>query len=152
MPIFGRVGVGLGNRIDSPAHDISTPERLRQTLLGADMLVFNNVMSGNAFAKILERLGIADAIKQRIVRTSPLGIFDPVLKGKGDDIAAGTMPLIATTPGIKLLGPLAGDLQSFLSYTAVLMINSEQRDAAEQFIQYLSSTEAKSALTANGVN
>ena len=152
MPIFGRVGVGLGNRVDSPAHDISTPEKLRQTLLGADMLVFNNVMSGNAFAKILERLGIADAIKQRIVRTSPLGIFDPVLKGKGDDIAAGTMPLIATTPGIKLLGPLPGDLQSFLSYTAVLMINSEQRDVAEQFIQYLSSPEAKSALTASGVN
>ena len=152
MPIFGRVGVGLGNRIDSPTHDISTPEKLRQTLLGADMLVFNNVMSGNAFAKILERLGIADALKQRIVRTSPNGIFDPVLKGKGDDIAAGTMPLIATTPGIKLLGPLPGDLQSFLSYTAVLMINSEQRDAAEQFIRYLSSPEAKSALTANGVN
>jgi len=43
-------------------------------------------------------------------------------------------------------------LQSFLSYTAVLMINSEQRDAAEQFIRYLSSPEAKSALTANGVN
>jgi molybdate transport system substrate-binding protein len=152
MPIFGRVGVGLGNRVDSPAHDISTPEKLKQTLLGADMLVFNNVMSGNAFAKILERMGIADALKQRIVRTSPMGIFDPVLKGKVDDMAAGTMTLIATTPGIKPLGPLPGDLQSFLSYTAVMMIDSEQRDAAGQFIHYLSSPEAKSALMANGVN
>src|SRR5262249_26841656 len=42
-PIIGRVGVGLGNRISSPVYDISTPEKLKETLLGADMLVFNNV-------------------------------------------------------------------------------------------------------------
>lgn len=108
-PILGHVGIGVGNRRDSPAHDVSTPERLKQTLLGADTLVFNNVASGNSFAKVLERLGIAETLKPKIVRTSPLGIFEPVLKGKGDDIAAGTIPLIATTPGIKLLGPLPGD-------------------------------------------
>jgi molybdate transport system substrate-binding protein len=150
-PMVGYVGVGLGNRTDSPSYDISTIDKFKNTLLGADLIVFNSVKSGAAFAAVLERLGIAEALKPRIVRTSPNGIFDPVLKGKGNDIAAGMMPLIATTPGIKLLGPLPGDLQSLIPYTAALMTNAPQRTTAESFIKFLVSPTAKETFAANGV-
>lgn len=150
-PMVGYVGVGLGNRMDSPAYDISTIDKFKSTLLGADLIVFNNVKSGAAFGAVLERLGIAETLKPKIVRTSPLGIFDPVLKGKGNDMAAGTMPLMATTPGIKLLGPLPGDLQSLIPFTAALMTNAPQRETAESFIKFLVSPKAKETLAANGV-
>ena len=148
--IIAHVGVGLGNRKDSPTYDISTVEKFKSTLLGADLLVFNSVKSGEAFAKVLDRLGIAGILKSKIVRTTPNGIFEPVLKGKGNDMAAGTIPLIATTPGIKLLGPLPGDFQSSLTYTAVLMANTSQRDAAQEFIKFLASPKAKEIFAANG--
>ena len=151
-PIIGRVGVGLGNRLSSPPYNISTTEKLKETLLSADMLVFNNVGSGNTFAKTLEKLGIAEALKAKIVRTAPNGIFDPVLNGKGNDFVAGTMPLIATRTGIKLLGPLPGDLQDYLIYTAAVMVGTSQREAAENFIKFLTSAKAKAALAANGVD
>ena len=151
-PIIGRVGVGLGNRSNSPAYDVSTPQKLKDTLLGADTIVFNKVASGNTFGKALTTLGIAATLEPRIVRTSPNGIFDPVLKGKGNDFVAGTMPLIATTPGIKLLGALPGDLQTYLTYTAVLMTNTTQRGMAEQFVKFLTSPEARRAFAANGVD
>jgi molybdate transport system substrate-binding protein len=150
-PMIGHVGVGLGNRIDSPAYDISTVEKLRTTLLGADVIVFNSVKSGQAFAAVLERLGIAETLKPKIVRTTPLGIFDPVLKGKGNDMAAGTIPLIATTPGIKLLGPLPGDLQSSIPYTAGLMTSAPQPATAKSFIAFLVSPKAEETFAANGV-
>ena len=150
-PIIGHVGVGLGNRKDSPAYDISTVEKFKSTLLGADLLVFNSVKSGEAFAGVLERLGIAGTLKPKIVRTTPLGIFEPVLKGKGNDMAAGTIPLIATTPGIKLLGPLPGDLQSSIAYTAALMTAAPERAAAENFIRFLVSPQARELLARNGV-
>lgn len=150
-PMVGYVGVGLGNRTDSPSYDISTIDKFKNTLLGADLIVFNSVKSGAAFAAVLERLGIAEMLKPRIVRTSPNGIFDPVLKGKGNDIVAGTMPLIATTPGIKLLGPLPGNLQSLIPYTAALMTNAPQRTTAESFINFLVSPTAKETFAANGV-
>ncbi|MBB3181789.1 substrate-binding domain-containing protein [Variovorax sp. Sphag1AA] len=149
-PIIAHVGVGLGNRKDGPSYDISTAEKLKNTLLGADLLVFNSVKSGQAFANVLERLGIAERLKPKIVRTTPNGIFEPVLKGKGNDMVAGTIPLIATTGGIKLLGPLPGDLQSPLTYTAVLMANTSQRDTAMAFIKFLASRQAKEAFAANG--
>jgi len=151
-PMIGHVGVGLGNRSGSPAYDISTIEKLKNTLLGADLVVFNSVKSGEAFAKVLERLGIAEALKPKIVRTAPLEIFKPVLKGEGNDMAAGTIPLIATTPGIKLLGPLPGDLQSPIPYTAALMTSAPQRVTAEAFINFLVAPKAKDVLAANGVN
>ncbi|AUT76626.1 molybdate ABC transporter substrate-binding protein [Paraburkholderia hospita] len=44
-PIIAHVGVGLGNRKDGPAYDISTVEKLKNTLLGADLLVFNSEFS-----------------------------------------------------------------------------------------------------------
>jgi molybdate transport system substrate-binding protein len=75
-----------------------------------------------------------------------------VLKGNGNDFVAGTMPLIATTRGIKLLGPLPGDLQNYLTYTAVVVPNTSQRKAAEDFIKFLTSSKAKEAFAANGVN
>ena len=64
-PIIGGVSVGLGNRGSSPAYDISTSEKLRETLLSADTLVFNNVASGNTFAKALDKLGLQTPSKQR---------------------------------------------------------------------------------------
>ena len=151
-PIIGHVGVGLGNRHDSPARDVSSPEKLKQSLLDADTIVFNSVASGNIFGAALEKLGIAEALKPKIVRTTPNGIFEPVLKGKGDDIVAGTMPLLATTPGIKLLGPLPGDLPKPLTYTAALMTSAPDRDNGESFINFLSSSRAKETFAANGVN
>jgi molybdate transport system substrate-binding protein len=150
-PMVGHVGVGLGNRLDSPAYDISTVEKFKNTLLGADMVVFNSVKSGEAFAAVLARLGMAETLKPKIVRTAPLDIFKPVLKGEGNDMAAGTIPLIATTPGIKLLGPLPGDLQSSIPYTAALMTNAPQRATAESFIKFLISPKAKETFAANGV-
>ena len=71
--------------------------------------------------------------------------------GKGNDMAAGTIPLIATTPGIKLLGPLPGDFQSSLTYIAVLMTETTQRDTAEGFVKFLVSAKAKDLFAANGV-
>jgi len=151
-PMIGHVGVGLGNRISSPAYDISTVDKFKNTLLGADLVVFNSVKSGAAFAAVLERLGIAETLKPRIIRTAPLDIFQPVLQGKGNDLAAGTIPLIATTPGIKLLGPLPGDLQHPIPYTAALMTRAPQPTTAEGFIKFLLSPKAKEAFAANGVS
>jgi molybdate transport system substrate-binding protein len=101
---------------------------------------------------VLERLGIADALKPKIVRTSPTGIFEPVLKGNGNDVAAGTIPLIVTAPGVRYLGPLPGDLQGYLTYTAVPLTSTQHREVVEAFIKFMTSAGTKNALAANGVN
>ena len=79
-PIIAHVGVGLGNRKDGPAYDISTIEKFKNTLLGADLLVFNSVKSGQAFANTLERLGIAETLKAKLYARRPMG-FSSLYEG-----------------------------------------------------------------------
>ena len=96
-PVIARVGIGLAARADAPARDIATPETLKQALLGADSIIFNNVAvsgsSGDYFAKVLERLSIVDAIKAKTVRVDPKAVFDRVIQGTGNDIGVGTIPV-----------------------------------------------------------
>ena len=121
-PMIGRVGLGLAARADAPPQGIATVEALRQVLLKADTLVFNTVASGNQFAAVLERLNIAEAVKAKVVRLPPgPRIYDRIIQGKGNDIAAA--PMTATASPV----------------------------AANRFIAFLTSPAAKASFSANGV-
>lgn len=150
-PAFGRVGIGLAARADAPARDIKTADALKQVLLRADTIVFNNVASGNHFAKVLERLGIADDLKSKIVRTDPGKMYEPILNGSNDAIAAGTITQIRADKRLKLLGSLPGELQSYLSYAAVPMAGAQNAKVAVDFVRFLWTPAAKAQLAAAGV-
>jgi len=47
---------------------------------------------------------------------------------------------------------LPGDLQGYLTYTAVPLTSTQQREAVEAFISFLTSSKAKETLAANEVN
>jgi molybdate transport system substrate-binding protein len=150
--IVTRVGIGLLARAGTPARDVSTPEKLKRVLLGADSLVFNNVASGNFFAKILERLGIADAIKDKTTRTTPADVVARVLQDKGNTIGVGTTTLIIANKRLALVGALPSELQSRISYAAALMTNSQQPEAAKAFISLLASRQSKDTFAAAEAN
>src|SRR3954470_16725867 len=150
-PAFGRIGIGLAARADAPARDIKTPDALKQVLLRADSIVFNNVASGNQFAKVLERLGIADDVKANVVRTEPGKMYEPVVNGTRDDIAAGTITQIRADKRLKLIGPLPAELQTYLQYAAIPMTGAPNMKAAVEFVRFLFAPAVKAQLAAAGV-
>ena len=150
-PAFGRVGIGLAARADAAPRDTRTPEALKQVLLRADTIVFNNVASGNYFAKVLERLGIAEEVKAKIVRTNPAEMFEAIVRGTGDDIAAGTITLIRADKRLRLIGAPPAELQSYLSYAAVPMVGAQNPRVANDFIRFLWTPAAKAQLAVAGV-
>jgi molybdate transport system substrate-binding protein len=150
-PAFGRVGIGLAGRADAPARDIKTPDALKEVLLRADLIAFNNVASGNQFAKVLERLGIADDVKANVVRTEPGKMYEPVVNGTRDDIAAGTITQIRADKRLKLIGPLPAELQSYLQYAAIPMTGTPNMKAAVEFVRFLFTPAVKAQLAAAGV-
>ena len=91
-PVIGRVGFGLTMRADAPALSITTTDELKQALLSADAIVFNNVASGNYFVNVLERLTIAETVQGKVVRVDPPVVFERILQGTGTDIGVGTIP------------------------------------------------------------
>jgi molybdate transport system substrate-binding protein len=66
-----RAGVGVGVRDGAPKPDISTPEAFKQAILAAKSIVYVDpalgATSGIHFAGVLQRLGIADAVKSKTV-------------------------------------------------------------------------------------
>jgi molybdate transport system substrate-binding protein len=150
-PAFGRIGIGLAARADAPARDIKTPDALKRALQRADSIVFNNVASGNQFAKVLERLGIAEEVKAKIARTEPRETFERLLAGSGDDLAVGTITLIRADKRLKLIGALPVELQSYLYYAAVPMTGSPNMKAAVEFVRFLFTPAVKAQLAAAGV-
>lgn len=150
-PVIGRVGFGLTMRADAPALSITTTEELKQALLSADAIVFNNVASGNYFANVLERLTIAEAVKAKVVRVDPPVVFERILKGTGIDIGVSTIPQIIATTGLRLVGPLPAEMQSHIVYAAAPMAKAQSPQVARAFIGYLASPSAKAAFAATGV-
>jgi molybdate transport system substrate-binding protein len=148
-----RAGIGLFVRADATAVPrISTPGALQQALLGADAIVFNNVASGNYFATVLDRLGIAETVKAKITRASPADVVDRIVQGKGNDIGVGTVPLIIPDKRVKLIGPLPGELQNYLIYVAAIMKDARSPDAAADFVRFLGSPDARATFKAAGAD
>lgn len=150
-PAFGRVGIGIAARADAPARDIKTADALKQVLQRADTIVFNNVASGNAFAKVLGRLGIAEEVKPKVARTDPAQTFERILTSSGDDLAVGTLTQIRADKRLKLIGVLPAELQSYLYYAAVPMTGAPNAKAAVEFVRFLFIKPVKAQLAAAGV-
>ena len=115
------------------------------------MIVFNNVASGNEFAKVLERLGIAEEVKGKVVRTEPRETFERILTGSGDDLAVGTLTQIRADKKLRLIGALPAELQSYLQYAAVPMTGAPNMKAAVEFVRFLFTKPVKAQLAAAGV-
>jgi molybdate transport system substrate-binding protein len=152
---IARVGVALSTRYDAPAPDISTPERLRQAVLRADSLVYSSRESGQYFANVLERLGIAHVAKAKTTRFySGADAFDEVLRRRGHDFAVGLTTQINAygRNGLRLVGPLPDDVQSYIVIHASVLAKSKSKDAARDFVGFLVSPYAQSAFAAIGAN
>jgi molybdate transport system substrate-binding protein len=145
-----RVGIGLFGRADAETPDISRLATFKDALLNADTLVFSNVAAGNYFATVLDRLGIADAVRGKVIRANPPDVVGRVVEGKGKDIGVLVVTLIVADKRLKLIGPLPPELQRYLVYTAALMTNSQSPETGKQFIQFLASPAAKKESAAAG--
>src|SRR6266705_7089122 len=65
---IARSGVGIGIRKGAPRPDIRTPEALKRTLLSAKSITWaKEGQSGIYFASMLERIGISEQMKPKIV-------------------------------------------------------------------------------------
>jgi molybdate transport system substrate-binding protein len=151
-PIIGRVRIGIAIRSDLPAPDVSSVDSLRRALLAADAVIFNNVASGNYFATVLDKLGIAETVKPKVARAAPDDVFNRILQSTGNDLAIGTIPQILGTKGLKLAGPLPAEYQAPILYVIAPMVAASQPAAAAAFIAFVGSEKAKSIFKAAGVD
>ena len=150
---LGRAGIGVAIRVGAADPDIATLDHFKQTLLGADSIVYSQPGPGVYLEKLFELLGIGEQLKAKTTRYSASSqVLEHVSGGKGVEIGFATIPEIRQFDGkgVKLAGPLPEQIQSTTTYSAGVMTEATDADVAREFIQYLQTPPAKAIFTAAG--
>lgn len=152
---IARTGIGVAVREGTPRPDISTSEAFKQTLLAAKSLVYQDpargATSGIYFASVLQRLGIADAVKDKTVLWTGNYAAEALVKGQAD-LCVHQISEILPVKGVTFVGPLPRELQKVTTYSAALSSRAMTPDVARAFIAFVSRPAYKAKLAAAGLD
>lgn len=148
------IAVAVTARAGAPKPDISSPEALKKSLLAARSVVYADPakggLSGVYFARVLERLGIAEAMKPKTVLVPGDQSADVVAKGEAEIGVAQTSE-ITPVAGAQLVGPLPGELGLVTVFSAGVGEGSKAKEEAAAFIRFITGPGAAPLLKAKGM-
>jgi len=149
-------GVGIAVKAGAPKPDISTAEALKRTLLAAKSIAYSEPSAGGAsgvyFAKLLERMGIAEQMKPK-TKYPPAGGFSANLLMTGEaELAVQQKPELLHVAGVEIVGLLPGDLNVVTEFAVAIMTGGKNADAAAALIKLLQSSEAATEFRAKGLD
>jgi len=149
-------GVAIAVKAGAPKPDISTPQALKATLLKARSIAYSEPSAGGAsgvyFAKLLERMGIAEQMKPK-TKFPPAGGFSGELLLTGEaELAVQQKPELLHVAGIEIVGFLPGDLNVVTEFAAGIMAGSKNAEMGRALIQSLRSGEAAAVFRAKGLD
>lgn len=152
---LARTGMGLGVREGAPRPDIATSEAFKQTLLSAKSIVYvdpkQGATSGIHFASVLDRLGIAEAVRGKSQLVPGGYPAEKVASGEAE-VVVHQISEIVPVKGVTLVGPLPPDLQKVTVYSAGLAARSTAPEAARAFIAFLTRPAFKAKFAAAGLD
>jgi molybdate transport system substrate-binding protein len=148
---FARCGLGLAVRKGAPKPDIGTADALKRALLAAKSVARSrDGASGQNFDAMLDRLGIADAMRDKIVIGPGGRIAELVARGEAE-LAVQQVPELMPVAGADLVGPFPAELQVYTTFAAGVAAASQQREAAQSFIAAFAAPAAAAVFKAHGL-
>jgi molybdate transport system substrate-binding protein len=146
-----RSGIGMEVRAGAPKPDISTVEAFKRALLDAKSIAYlKEGASGLYLAGLLDRLGIADAIKAKVQRPDADIVSERVANGEVE-IGMVVITQILTTPGVQLVGPLPPEIQSYIRFAGAISSNSPVPDVARALLKFLTGPIAIPVIKSQGM-
>jgi molybdate transport system substrate-binding protein len=141
---FGTVGISVVVKEGASQPDISTKEKFREAMLSARSIVHatpGKTPSGTHMGKVMEQLGIVDAVAKKVVHRPALeGGVQLVAEGKAD---IGIYPAseIANVKGVAVVGPLPAGIDLNIVYGGAAMADSAAGEAAAAFVKFMAAAE-----------
>jgi molybdate transport system substrate-binding protein len=153
----GRSRMGVVVHAAAPVPGLSDTAAFKRALQAASAVVHNKASSGLYAAKLLEKLGLKDALgaKVIVVETGSAVMKTVAEKGPG---AVGlaqiseVMVMIDKGCQVKLAAPLPDEIQNVTSYEAAATAGSKSPEAARKLAGSLASDAAKKVFAATGIS
>jgi molybdate transport system substrate-binding protein len=149
-------GVGIAVKAGAPKPNISTPEALKRTLLAAKSIAYSEPSAGGAsgvyFAKLLERMGIAEQMKPKTKYPPPGGFSANLLMTGEAELAVQQKPELLHVAGVEIVGLLPGDLNVVTEFAVAIMAGCKNGEAGKALIKALRSPEATRVFRSKGLD
>jgi molybdate transport system substrate-binding protein len=139
--------VGVAIRAGAPRPDLSSVEGFTHTLLAARRIGYVNSTVGIYLTtRLFPQLGIAGDIAPRL---DARGVA-AVASGEAD-ISIQPLSELRNVAGTEVAGLLPKEIQYISIFSAAMVKDAQQPDAAKQLIAFLSSPKADAAMTGAGM-
>jgi molybdate transport system substrate-binding protein len=144
--------VSVAARAGAPKPDISSVDAFKRSLLAAKSIVYADPAKGGAsgvyFARVLDRLAIAEQMKSKTILVPGAQAADIVAKGEAE-LGVAQASEIVPVAGAQLVGPLPGEYASMTLFTGAIGANSKAH-AAKSLIQFLTGPTAAPVFKSKG--
>ncbi|MFG2696816.1 substrate-binding domain-containing protein [Kitasatospora sp. NPDC048407] len=135
----------------SPAPALDSQEALRAALLTARRIAYSTGPSGTAVLELINRQGLAEALRDRLVQAPP-GVPAGTLLASGEaDLAFQQHSELMDLPGVRVVGPLPGDAGISTTFAGAVLTASARPGPAGEVLDLLAAEEAAEAARARGM-
>lgn len=144
-------GVSIAVRSCASRPDIGSEDAVKRAVLAAGSLGYSTGPSGVHLARLFERWGIAERIKDRIVQAPP-GVPVGSLVADGHvELGFQQLSELMNLPGIDVLGPLPPSIQIITTFSAGLSVTSKQPEAVHTMLGFMASPACAAVKRSNGM-
>jgi molybdate transport system substrate-binding protein len=138
---FAQAGVGVAVKAGAPKPDIGTVDAFKTAMLNAKSIGYSRGGSGIIAAQVMEKLGIADKLKDKTKFIDGAPVAEVVAKGEVE-LGLQQINVIIPVAGADYIGPLPKDLQETVRFAAGILTASTNKELARAFISYIASADA----------
>jgi molybdate transport system substrate-binding protein len=144
-------GIGVAIRAGAPKIDISSAEGIKKALLAAKTIAYSAGPSGVHIAALIQKWGLTDQLKSKIVPPRPNVPIGVVVAGGDADIGFQQVSELLPVKGIDYLGPLPPDIQEVTVFSAGVHKGAGAADAGRALLKYLTAPEAAPVIKKTGM-
>jgi molybdate transport system substrate-binding protein len=148
---LARSGIGLAVRQGASKPNVGSPQSLRSALLAAKSVAHSKTgQSGIYFPSVLERLGISEQMKPKmVVPETGIPIGEIVAKGEAE-IGIQQISELLPVAGIEIVGPLPEPLQKITTFSAGVLATADDPRVAKALVEFIA-TASHPLLEAKGL-
>jgi molybdate transport system substrate-binding protein len=149
---IGHTDFGMAVLATVSKPDTSSNDALKRTLLAAKSIVYTDPktggISGVLFARMIERLGIADEINKKSKLVAGVLNASFVVKGEAD-LAVQLANEILAVPGAQFV-PMPPEFQASVTFSGAIAANAKDPAAAKALLQFLTAPSAAPVIRSKG--
>lgn len=141
---FGIVGISVVVKEGASKPDISTREKFKAAMLAARSVVHatpGKTPSGTHMGKVMEQLGIADAMAKKVIHKPALDGGVQLVSSGEADIGIYPASEVASVKGLIIVGPLPAGIDFTIVYGGAATSDSAAPDAAAAFVKFMAAPE-----------